>query len=75
MITVQWEEQRRSVENVPCHTADLEVAQVRAIFLLGLPRELAREELDGAHRGDEVVDVVLCKVATNKTPHKAGFVR
>lgn len=49
--------------NVPSHAADLEVTEMRAILLLRLARELVREELYGAHGGDEVVNVVLREVA------------
>jgi hypothetical protein len=37
---------------------------VLTILLLRLSRELVREELDGVHRRNEGVHVVLCKVAT-----------
>ena len=45
------------------HAADLKVPQVLAVLLLRFSRELVREELDGVHRRNERVHVVLCKVA------------
>jgi hypothetical protein len=36
---------------------------VLTVLLLRLTRELVREELDGVHRRNERVYVVLCKVA------------
>ena len=32
-------------QDLPCHTTDLEVAQMRTVLLFRLPRELARQEL------------------------------
>ena len=49
------------------HTRDLEVTQMRAVLLLCLSRELVRQELHRRHIGDEVVNVVLCEVATERT--------
>ena len=46
------------------HAGYLEVAQVLAVLLLGLPGELARQELYGRHLRNEVVDVVLGEVPT-----------
>ena len=47
----------------PGHAADLEVAQVLAVLLLCFPREFVRQELNGVHRRNERVHVVLCKVS------------
>ena len=46
------------------HAGYLEVAQVLAVLLLGLPGELACQELHGRHLRDQVVDVVLGEVST-----------
>ena len=48
----------------PRHASDLEIAQVLTVLLLRLSWELGREELDGVHRRNERVYVVLRKVAT-----------
>ena len=55
---------RQAFFTVPCHSTDLEVAQVSAIFLFRLARELGREELYRRHRRRERVDVVLREVST-----------
>ena len=49
--------------SVPSHAANLEVAQVAAVLLLSLSRELRCKELHRRHRRYEVVDVVLREVA------------
>jgi len=47
----------------PRHAADLEVAQVLAVLLLRFPRGFMRQELNGVHRRNERIHVVLCKVS------------
>ena len=44
-----------------------------AVLLLGLPRELVREELHGAHRLDQIVDMVLRKVASDERTQPSGL--
>lgn len=54
-------------DDAPRHTTDLEIPQMRAILLLSPTWELASQELDGGHGGDEGVDMVLCEVPTTNT--------
>ena len=51
------------LDPVPSHAANLEVAQVAAVLLLSLSRELRCKELHRRHRRYEVVDMVLREVA------------
>ncbi len=55
---------RELTVHLPSHAGDLEVAQMLTIFLFSLPGELVRQELDGRHRGDQVVHVMLREVAS-----------
>lgn len=55
---------RKYYAALPSHAADLEVAQVSAVFLLRPTRELRCKELYRRHVRDQVVDMVLGKVTT-----------
>jgi len=46
-----------------CHAGDLEVAQVLAVLLICFPWKFVCQELNGVHRRDERVHVVLGKVS------------
>lgn len=46
----------------PRHSANLEVAQMLPILLLGLSRKFRGQELNGGHCGYEWINVMLCKV-------------
>lgn len=64
LSSIQPEWCKREKETLPCHTADLEIAEMASVFLFRFSGEPGRQELNRRQRWVERVDVVLRKVAS-----------